>query len=218
MPTMALYTANVSIFLAFDPWWWAERLSWIVTILTVAGLGAAIVQLGLVLAEQRRIAAQLTAAPKIKTGFMTPDAIPHPNAIVEQSTVPVPWSSDDWFSAPIVLGFGVANEGTRTAVGLYHEITFRADVDDVKCIEQDGQYFSDRVGMHHVVWQPENLHPRGGVTHYVQMRLSKNVTRIDLRSVASYQDSTWTESQVRLDVSARPVGTDIVSSSPRGFR
>lgn len=188
-------------------WTALERASWVITALGVLGLVAALVQLGLVYREQRRIATQLTAAPKISMGFMKPGLTPSDAAIVQSHTIPVRWSPDESMSEHVVLGFGIANTGDRTAGHLYHEVTFRASVADVFCDPRDGDYYSDDAGIHHVIWHPEELHPKAGVTHYFRLKIDSDVTQLQINSLASFHDSPWVRATITLDLSSRPART-----------
>lgn len=158
----------------------------------------------LVVPEPRGPSGPSSVGPRISMGFLLPGFPRHPQSFVSQADVPVLWSAGEFMSEPVVLRFGVANEGDRTATGLSHEVACAGEVSDVVWDERDADYYCDETGLHHVLWNEANLHPREGLTHYVQIRVSKLASRLAVRSRAGYQDSRWVESRIELRPSFRP--------------
>jgi hypothetical protein len=179
------------------PWpdWLAvERASWVVTIVAlVAGL----VQVFLVLRELRKKA-------QIKMGLIMPDVARRPENFSTQRTVVAPWpASGASESDPIKIPFGIANTGDRTAENLYHELVFPSNVYRIRTAEAEAGMSRDGSGQVHIVWGPDSLHPRSGLTHYVFLTVPQETTDATVESTAVFRDSTVLKTTLKLEFQAR---------------
>ena len=172
---------------------WTERASWVVTILAlVAGL----IQLTLVLRELRRSA-------KITTGLVVPDGAPRPDNLATNRTIATPWVFGAYSSSEIKVGFGIANSGRRTALDLYHELVFPRAIRDARSV--DGDSYRDAVGLVHIVWGPDDLNPRSGLTHYAFVRVPRDTTDCTVTVRVMFRDAKALQTdQARLAFQARP--------------
>jgi hypothetical protein len=179
------------------PWpdWQAvEHASWVVTIVAlIAGL----IQVFLVLRELRKRA-------KIQMGLIMPDAVRKPENLSTQRTIAAPWSPmGAWQSEQIKIPFGIANSGDRSAENLYHELIFPSTIFSVGAAEGEGEVSRDGLGQAHIVWGPDQLHPRSGLTHYVFLHVPQDTTDASVVSKAVFKDSTLLETTLKLDFQAR---------------
>jgi len=161
-------------------WLWIERASWIVTIVGLfLGLGTLV----LLLREQRRIARELGRRPFVKLGLV----IPGHKLVPQEFEVSHTFVQGASGQARLQFGFGVANEGDRTAHQLHHELIFPASI--AQAWSMDGHSFTDGSGYTHVSWDPVDLHPRSGLTHYAFLSLRPNIWQVSIQASATYQDS-----------------------------
>jgi hypothetical protein len=172
-----------------DVWQWIERTTWLVTI---AGVVVAIGTLWLLLQEQRRIGRELGRRPRIKLGIVVPGRALVPKNLEMTYTILQGRLGDPRHQ----IGFGLANEGERTAFGLYHELIFPASV--AEAISIDGRGFADGSGLIHLLWGPDDLHPRSGLTHYAFLVVRPNIARIAIQAIATYQDSPRVEAELEI--------------------
>ncbi len=172
-----------------DFWQWVERATWIVTMI---GVVAAIFTLLLLLNEQRRIATELSRRPRIRLGLVIPGSALHPRNFGSTRTI----FRGDLRDQPHRVGFGLANEGERTAFGLIHELVFPASVQAIE--SWDGRGYDDASGSHHLQWGPEDLHPRSGMTHYAYLMVNERIARIPVRTIATFQDSPKIEVEIEI--------------------
>lgn len=179
--------------MAWPDWQSIERASWVVTILAlIIGL----FQITLVLRELRKKA-------KIKMGLIVPDKARRPENLTAERTIAAPWSVGSWQSRRIKIAFGIANSGKRTAEDLYHELVFPSTIFTVHAAEGEGDAYRDASGQVHIVWGPDNLHPRSGLTHYVFLYVPQEITDASVLSKAVFRDSSLLESNLNLEFQAR---------------
>lgn len=171
-------------------WKTVEHVSWVVTILTILLVLAGVFQLWLVLRELRKKA-------KIKMGLIVPEKLRRPDTFVPQRTIAAPWTLGAWQSSRIKIPFGIANSGDRSAEDLYHELIFPMDIYSVSAAEGEGQTYRDGSGVH-IVWGPDHLHPRSGLTHYVFLHVPRNTTEATVASRAVFKDSKLLETTLNL--------------------
>lgn len=172
-----------------DMWQWIERAAWLVTI---GGVVVAIGTLWLLLQEQRRIGRELGRRSRIGLGIVVPGRALVPRNLALTHTILQGSFGDPRHQ----VGFGLANEGERTAFGLYHELIFPASV--AEAISMDGRGFADGSGLVHLLWGPDDLHPRSGLTHYAFLVLRPNIARITVQAIATYQDSPRVEVELEI--------------------
>jgi hypothetical protein len=175
--------------LVADPWQWVERATWIVTI---AGVVVAIGTLWLLLQEQRRIGRELGRRPRIKIGLVVAGRPLVPKNLEVTHRILQTRLGDPRHQ----IGFGLANEGERTAFSLYHELIFPASV--AEAFSMDGRGFADGSGLFHLLWGPDDLHPRSGLTHYAFLVVGPNIARIAVQAIATYQDSPRVEAELEI--------------------
>ena len=174
---------------SIDWWQWVERTTWLVT---MAGVVVAILTLWLIWKEQRRIGNELSRRPRIRLGFVIPDRVLHPRNFAVRRILFRRAEGD----AQHRVGFGLANEGERTAFGLIHELVFPASVESVE--SWDGRGYDDASGFHHLLWGPDDLHPRSGMTHYAYVMVRPNIARVPVKSIATFQDSPKIENEIEI--------------------
>jgi hypothetical protein len=174
-------------------WQFVERASWVVVIL--AGI-LGVIQIALVLRELRKRA-------KIKMGLLLPNADRKPENLASERTIAAPWPVGGWQSDQIKIPFGIANNGDRSAEDLYHELVFPSSIYSVSGAEGEGAISRDESGQIHIVWGPDHLHPRSGLTHYVFLNVPEATTDATVASKAVFKDSTLLEIKLKLDFQAR---------------
>jgi hypothetical protein len=176
----------------FD-WQFVERVSWVVVIL--AGIFG-VIQIYLVLRELRKKA-------KIKMGLLLPNVDRKPESLASERTVATPWPMGGSQSDQLKIPFGIANSGDKSAEGLYHELVFPSTIYSVSGAEGEGAISRDESGQVHIVWGPDHLHPRSGLTHYVFLNVPEQTTDATVVSKAVFKDSTLLETKLKLDFQAR---------------
>ena|SRR5438477_4668863 len=180
--------------MSWPDWQFVERASWVVVIL--AGIFG-VFQIALVLRELRKKA-------QIKMGLVVPDADRKPENLATERTIAAPWSPmGAWQSDEIKIPFGIANSGDRSAEDLYHELVFPSTIYNVSGAEGEGELSRDGLGQLHLVWGPDHLHPRSGLTHYVFLHVPQDTTGATVVSKAVFKDSTLVETKLKLEFQAR---------------
>ncbi len=174
---------------AADAWLWVERITWIVTI---AGVVATVSTLVLLLFQQRRVAEELSRRPRIRLGFVIPNRTLDPKNFAERRVI----YRRALVDGPHRIGFGIANEGERTAFGLIHELIFPASVEAIQ--SWDGRGYDDSAGSHHLQWGPDDLHPRSGVTHYAYLTIEPKIQQIQVTTIATFRDAPRVEAKIEL--------------------
>jgi hypothetical protein len=164
---------------------------------TIVALIVGLIQVFLVLRELRKKA-------KIKMGLIMPDVVRRPDNLSGQRTIAAPWlATGSWQSERIKIPFGIANSGDRSAENLYHELVFPSTIYSVSAAEGEGDVSRDGLGQIHIVWGPDQLHPRSGLTHYVFLHVPQDTTDASVLSKAVFKDSTLLETTLKLAFQAR---------------
>lgn len=158
-----------------------------------------LVQITLVLRELRKKA-------KIQMGMIMPDVVRRPENLATARTIAAPWPVGSWLSNLIKIPFGIANSGQRSAEDLYHELVFPPAIRFANAAEGEGDVYRDAQGQVHIVWGPDHLHPRSGLTHYVFLHVPQDTTEATVRSKAVFKDSALLETELKLEFQARTTG------------
>jgi hypothetical protein len=165
-------------------WRWAERVSWIVTTL---GVAVGVMQLGFILHQQRKIAADTARRPDLFVGFMLGADTARPQgSLTTETTIRPTFAPEATYSEPIELEMRSYNQGRRTAHHVLLNFTFS---DQIRLAPQAiGASLRNVLGSLVVERREAHHHPNQQTQHVIPIQIPTNTPVIEIFVTVTYDD------------------------------
>ncbi|HEX6349356.1 MAG TPA: hypothetical protein VF160_08190 [Candidatus Dormibacteraeota bacterium] len=180
----------VGLLISVDGWWWAERLSWIVTLLGLPAVFIAILQ--------------LVRRPKVRVGFpRDPGGTARRLATLSDSTeIDIHWAAGAQLSDPVQISVVVMNdhEASATALDVNFEVRYPIALVPVPTPlpQPPGMPNIWSISRHDIVLNP-------GAIYWIRttFRVPAGTTQVPLFAIVSMRDARARDK--KLSLSVRPV-------------